>query len=123
MPQSPLERRRFTRIASDKPLLVKLGETQFHGKVTDVSLHGLLFECVEAGALSSGTRIQASLMLDDESPCITLSGTIAHASNGHFGLHCDSLDIDSAMRLRRLVELNLDDSGLLERNLEQLLGA
>ena len=39
----------------------------------------------------------------------------------YFGLICRNLDIDSATHLRRLVELNLGDPKLLERELSALV--
>jgi hypothetical protein len=39
------------------------------------------------------------------------------------GLRCDRLDVDSMSHLRRLVELNLGDPALLERDLQSLIAA
>ena len=44
MPQTPDERRRFHRIATDKPVRVQSGGTEHLGTVLDLSLRGLLFE-------------------------------------------------------------------------------
>jgi hypothetical protein len=46
--------------------------------------------------------------------------TVAHCESEHVGFHCDHIDIDSITHLRRLVELNLGDPELLERELSAL---
>ena len=44
----------------------------------------------------------------------------AHERNNCIGLTCDSIDIDSATHLKRLIELNVGSAELLNRNLEHL---
>jgi hypothetical protein len=41
--------------------------------------------------------------------------------DGDIGLECLQLDIDSAGHLRRLIELNLAEESLLQRQLAQLV--
>jgi hypothetical protein len=52
---------------------------------------------------------------------IHMSGDIAHIEDNHIGIQCHQLDLDSATLLRRVVELNLADSDLLERELHAML--
>ena len=46
-----------------------------------------------------------------------------HHNNGYTGLRCDSIDLDSVTHLRRLIELQLGDPALLERDLAELSAA
>ena len=69
------------------------------------------------GALESHTRVR----LEGELCCIDMEGEVAHIEGADIGLHCLSLDVESAAKLRRMVELNLVNSALLERNLQQLI--
>jgi hypothetical protein len=43
-----------------------------------------------------------------------------HSDEGQVGFECEFIDLDSISNLRRLVELNLGDSMLLERQLGSL---
>ena len=52
--------------------------------------------------------------------CIDIEGEVAHVEGSRIGLQCLVLDLESASTLRRLVELNLADPELLERNLAEL---
>jgi len=115
------ERRRFHRIATDKPVSLCLDGQMFTGKVLDASLHGLLFDSAESIQAKVGDTLAASVTLDDGTCCIDMRGEVAHVSGRRIGLRCVSMDIDSAVKLRRMVELNLDDNALLERDLAELL--
>lgn len=46
---------------------------------------------------------------------------MAHCNGEQAGLLCLTIDIDSVTHLRRLVELNLGDTDLLERELSHLI--
>lgn len=49
-----------------------------------------------------------------------MNGSIAHKIENRVGIHCKTIDIDSMTHLRKLVEYNLGDHDLLERDLEAL---
>ena len=87
----------------------------------DVSLRGLLFVADNDWHPAPGTTIKAQIQLDGEAHRIDIDGLIAHVKGNHVGVRCTNLDLDSARSLRRLVELNLADQALLERNLSQLV--
>ena len=53
---------------------------------------------------------------------IEMEAQVAHFEQGHMGLHCVTIDIDSVTHLRKLLELNLGDPALLERELMALGG-
>ena len=121
MSDQSAERRRFDRIATDKPVVIHDGDTQHDGVVRDVSLQGMLFTLASDWRPPHGIHLHASVRLDGELCCIDMEGEVAHIEGADIGLHCLSLDVESAAKLRRMVELNLVDSALLERNLQQLI--
>ena len=115
------ERRRFHRIVTDKPVHLTVDTRAFAGTVVDISLHGLLVTCAGDRRPMPGDTVQARVVLDDDSCCIECAGEIVHTEGDRVGLRCTAMDIDSAARLRRLVELNLADPAVLERELTELL--
>lgn len=117
------ERRRFHRVATDKPVRVQDGDTQHSGTVLDISLRGLLLELDADWHPRIGTLVRAGVLLDEEMPGISMDGEIAHVDGNRVGLRCVGIDLKSASMLRRMVELNLGDGELLERNLSQLLAS
>lgn len=121
MSEQSAERRRFDRIATDKPVVVHHGDTQFTGVVRDVSLRGMLLTLSGSWRPPHGARLRAQVQLEGDLCCIDMDGEVAHIEGDHIGLHCLAMDVESAAKLRRMVELNLADSALLERNLQQLI--
>jgi hypothetical protein len=64
------------------------------------------------------------ITLDDQGEAVIhMSGEIAHIEGPHIGIVCHQLDLDSATLLRRIVELNLADPDLLERELHAMVDA
>jgi hypothetical protein len=89
----------------------------------DISLRGALLGACSGATPPPGTACTLILELDDDSDQrIVMQGAIAHKKENRVGIHCQSIDIDSMTHLRRLVEYNLGDSSLLERDLESLVG-
>ena len=121
MPEQSAERRRFNRIATDKRIVLHSTGAEHTGTVRDVSLRGLLFDADDNWQPEIGTTIVASVQLDDEQCSIDMDGEAVHVEGNRIGMRCTSLDVESASRLRRLVELNLGDPGLLERELVQMI--
>jgi hypothetical protein len=121
MPEQSAERRRFNRIATDKRIVLRSTGAEHTGTVRDVSLRGLLFDADDNWQPEIGTTIVASVQLDDEQCSIDMDGEAVHVEGNRIGMRCTSLDVESASRLRRLVELNLGDPGLLERELVQMI--
>lgn len=113
-------RRQFWRAHFHSPVQFAL-----HGQVTeadlyDISIKGALVK-VPAGWLGKkGDRCQLHLRLGTGTT-ISMTATITHIDGRRVGVHCDTIDLDSVTHLRRLVELNAGEPGLLDRELSSLL--
>lgn len=90
-------------------------------EVLDLSLKGALFAPQGNALPSPGQAIELQIALDDAEALICMQGRVAHAEAGVAGIKCEQIDLDSIIRLRRLIELNLGDPALLERELSALL--
>jgi len=115
------DRRHFQRIASDKRVLLRSWDAEHDGNLLDISLRGLLIEVRGHWQPFQGERVHVHVQLDGELSCIDMHAVVARCDHGRIGLRCVEMDVESAARLRRLVELNLADPALLERDIEQLL--
>ncbi len=111
------DKRKFHRIfyKADVQLCSETGSRQ-SCELTDISLKGCLlrFESPWTGDLDSLYTLNLQLS-DDIS--INMQLSIAHVAGNEAGFKCEHIDIDSISQLRRLVELNLGDSEILERDL------
>lgn len=113
------EKRRFRRIFYNADATLTGDGEELPCKLVDISLKGCLlsFDAPWSGDLE---RLYVlTLHLSDE-VAIVMNVRISHVVDKRVGCRCEHIDIDSISELRRLVELNLGDSELLERELAAL---
>ena len=113
------ERRQFSRILFDAWAELRQGEKSWHAAVIDLSLNGLLVTEPMNWAIDKMQPLSAAIRLDPNA-AIQMTVLWRHNKNGQVGFECEHIDIDSISNLRRLVELNLGDPALLERELGAL---
>jgi len=114
-------RRQFSRIHFATDARLFLQGTQYPAEILDLSLKGALIRPVEALPPSDGAHAVLQIRLDHQGTSIRMEGHISHHEASHYGFTCREIDLDSITHLRRLVELNLGDASLLERELSHLL--
>ena len=112
------ERRRFTRINFDAKTELKNATSTFSVALVDVSFNGILVKSDIPLALEIGDQVEATIHLLGDDIAIRTPATLAHRREQEYGFLIENLDIDSLTLLRRLVELNLGDETLLERELD-----
>ena len=117
------ERRRFSRIPfdSDAHLNSKSGELHLNCPVVDISIKGALIEKPDNWQGKVGSRYQLDIVIEQGQLVIKMDALVAHIDDEVIGFICDHIDLDSITHLKRLVELNLGDSELLQRELASLL--
>ncbi len=115
--------RKFVRIEFDAPIILvsKNGDREWQSKLLDISLNGALIERPENWTDDKGELFNLLITLPDSEIQIDMEVDVAHISDEHIGFHCVHIDLESATSLRRLVELNLGDEDLLERELTHML--
>lgn len=123
------QRRKFSRVHFQEGAVLQLGGHGMACEVRDLSLKGALLACPateQAVQLAQGGEVcELRLVLSDATNAVvSMRGEIAHveADDGllHIGMRCLEIDIDSITHLRRLVELNLGDASILEREMAAL---
>ncbi|GAB4279552.1 MAG: PilZ domain-containing protein [Methylomicrobium sp.] len=114
--EHPDEKRRYHRIFYHTPAQLNCNSETLACQLIDLSLKGCLlrFEAPWQGDLENLYTL--TLQLSDEH-AISMTLSVSHIVDDTVGFKCEHIDIDSISHLRRLVELNLGDSELLERDL------
>lgn len=116
-------RRQFSRIHFQSPARLLLTDGEHLVDVLDLSLKGALVQLRQSVMVPIGSKAVLDVRLDDGETDIRMGVTVVHLEGGGtYGLACHNIDIDSVTHLRRLVELNLGDETLLERELVLLSG-
>jgi hypothetical protein len=116
----PHERRHFVRVGFEAPALLTTATDAFSVHVQDLSLKGALVTAPPGADLEAGQPCQLTIPLADTGNHIAMRAEIAHQGGNCSGLLCRSIDLDSVTHLRRLIELQLGDPALLERDLGEL---
>ncbi|MFC3608739.1 PilZ domain-containing protein [Stutzerimonas tarimensis] len=115
------DRRRFQRIAFDAQTELAQGERSWPVQLHDLSLKGLLVSRPSDWQASEQEPLWARIRLSHE-VVVNMEVAPAHVKKDQLGLVCQHIDLDSISHLRRLVELNIGDTQLLERELAALGG-
>ena len=120
------EQRHFSRIPFDAQVTLigsKSGQ-QWKLQLIDISLKGALLEKPGDWSGTEGDEFHMDLRLDgaDSDVKLAMDLLVAHVEEDRIGFKCVNMDLDTATHLHRLVELNLGDETLLERELAELVG-
>ena len=116
---SQQEHRHFHRIAHDAPTTLAADGIEWQGRTLDLSLKGCLLEPDSGPALTIGQNYRIAIHLGAD-VAIVMNAELIHSEHGRAGFMCKHIDLDSISALRRLVELNLGDPALLDRDLAAL---
>jgi hypothetical protein len=115
------ERRHYSRIAFHAPAELVFPNSTLEIVVLDLSLKGGLVRLPADASIQQGATCILHIKLDEMNDQISMETRVAHIEGRYAGLLCQSIDLDSVTHLRRLVELNLGDPSLLERELSALI--
>ena len=118
------EKRRFTRIPFEAETRITDPPTGATSSVQllDISLKGALTTLPPAMQLKIGGSYVLELLLAASDTEITLKmeAHLIHTGEEYIGFQYQHMDLDTATHLHRLIELNLGDEKLMERELAEL---
>lgn len=114
------ERRRFQRVLFDAPAQLIAPREILDTAVVDLSLKGVLVRRPAGWRPLPEEGVLVDILLERPEARIRMHAAVAHIEPDHVGLYCRHIDVESAAHLRRVLELNLGDPALLERELSTL---
>ena len=115
------EQRIHQRVLFDTLASIHINANDMTTQLIDISLKGALIKKPDAWTAQVGDPGQLRIVLSDNISVINMDIKVAHIEDDHVGFHCEHIDIDSITHLRRLVELNIGDTEILERELSALI--
>ena len=113
--------RKYSRIQFDADARIEFAGQHYAARILDISLKGVLLDV--SGAMPTPSDNQTFVLhipLLDQVTSIQMQALLRHQEGQHIGCEWVGIDLDSMTSLRRLLELNLADNSLLERELAQL---
>lgn len=114
------ERRNHQRIPFQAEIIMQCGNEEWSCNLLDISLKGMLVEPPENLDIDTARPCAIALFLGEEAAIHARVKIARIMDNGNWGLQWLHIDVDSLKHLRRLLELNLNDPGLLDRELADL---
>ncbi|KAA1171663.1 PilZ domain-containing protein [Marinobacter salinexigens] len=121
MTAKPSEKRRFHRIEFDAPCELHCLDHVWTTEVLDISLKGVLVKRPEGWDVPLKQPSEVIIHLNDHEAAIVMAVELRHIEAHRLGFKCQYIDLESATHLKRLVELNLGDQTLLEREFAHLI--
>ena len=116
------ENRHYHRVYFDCLVEFVSGECRHVCELVDLSLHGALLAACSGATPEAGTPCELIISLDESKEVqIIMVGTIARKIENRVGIQCESIDLDSMIHLRKLVEYNLGDIDLVNRDFDALV--
>jgi len=115
------EHRSTHRVYFDCLVEFETSECKHVCELVDISLQGALIAACSGATPEPGTHCKLTISLVESNEIqIIMKGTIAHKVENRVGIHCESIDADSMAHLRKLVEYNLGDASLANRDFDSL---
>lgn len=114
------DKRHFQRIPLQGEVTIADRDTITRARLVDLSLKGALTGRPANWAPTVGSDCRLTIRLDGADTPVVMECRIAHVEADHIGFACHHIDIDSITFLKRMVELNIGDPALLERELSSL---
>jgi hypothetical protein len=112
-------RRRFQRFHFEGTVKLYSDKAMWESKLVDISLKGVLIERPLEWNGKVGSRFRMDLRINN-SVIISMGVNAAHIMPHRVGFEWQKIDLDSFAELKRLVELNLGDPAILNRELSAL---
>lgn len=115
------ENRRYHRVNFNCLVEFETDELCHICELVDISLQGALIAACSGATPPEGTPCKLKISLNDSNDIkIIMNGVVARKIENRVGIHCDSIDVDSMKHLRKLVELNLGNVELVNRDFDAL---
>ena len=113
------ERRHFSRIEFDGLCTINYNQVLYKAQLVDICLTGALVQATQLIEISSGQNASLSIELLSTTK-IEILATLVKRDVDLLHFRLENIDLESTSHLRRLLELNLGDASLMERELHQL---
>ncbi|MEE4252298.1 MAG: PilZ domain-containing protein [Alcanivoracaceae bacterium] len=113
---NPEDKRRFSRVPFEGTARLHVGERLLPVELLDISVRGAQIRLPKGESVCADDECRLTLTLDDSPIHLTLESQVRHISDDQAGLVFVLIDVTDMQHLRRIVELNLGDEGVV-RNL------
>ncbi|SDD95451.1 PilZ domain-containing protein [Aquimonas voraii] len=111
--------RRHSRFPIEGAVRIYSGSAMWQSQLIDLAIRGALVSRPLGFDGRIGNRYRLDVRLEG-GPMIAMAVSLARLDNVAAGFSCERIDLDSFLRLKRTIELNLGNAELLNRELSAL---
>lgn len=115
------EQRNYRRINFRTEADVTLKDSIYRCDLVDLALQGALFRSERELSLPLGSQVPLSIYLPETSIRMEFIGELIHQNGQFYGFIFTSEEAESMAHLRRLLELNVGDAALTEKEFSNWL--
>jgi len=119
MPETSANGRRHSRFPLEGLVRIYSGSAMWQAQLMDLAIRGALVSRPQGFDGLIGSRYRLDVRLEG-GPMIAMAVSLARLDNVVAGFNCERIDLDSFLRLKRTIELNLGNAELLNRELSSL---
>jgi hypothetical protein len=112
-------RRRHSRFPLEGSVRIYSGSAMWQANLVDLAIRGALVSRPAGFDGQPGSRYRLDVRLEG-GPMIAMAVSLARIDPDVLGFTCERIDLDSFLRLKRTIELNLGNAELLNRELSAL---
>lgn len=111
--------RRHCRFPLEGLVRIYSGSAMWQAQLVDLAIRGALVSRPPGFDGLIGNRYRLDVRLEG-GPMIAMAVSLARLESTVVGFNCERIDLDSFLRLKRTIELNLGNAELLNRELSSL---
>ena len=104
-----MEKRKFSRTGFHTTGVLDIGGKRTEVEVVDLSLKGALFESTAPFSITIGDSAGLEIRLSNSDLSLRTEGKIVHMEENHYGIRFSSIDAQSMIHLRSLMEYNTEN--------------
>jgi len=116
----PEGQRHFSRVPFHAPVHLYLKHQTLDVELLDIALKGALVKTTDPSIVALQDECRLVLCLAHDGMDIEMHGRVVHLEGHNVGVACQYMDVSSLTCLRRLLELNIGDADLMDRELSLL---
>lgn len=111
--------RRHSRFPIEGSVRIYSGSAMWQAQLIDLAIRGALVSRPSGFDGRIGSRYRLDVRLEG-GPMIAMAVSLVRLDDVAIGFSCERIDLDSFLRLKRTIELNLGNAELLNRELSAL---
>lgn len=115
-----VNKRRYTRVPFLRRAVIEVGRMEYEVQCLDISLRGILLTRPPGVVWRLEQAVNIRIMLSIRES-IYMMCVVSHIDDDVMGCACDSMDLESMVILRKVLEYNLPESTSFNRELAELI--